>query len=47
MEIQGERRLIAARGAAALAETLRAVRPAHDPASLEALMRSLEALARG
>ncbi len=36
-----------ARGAAALAETLRAIRPAHDPASLEALMRSLEALARG
>jgi len=33
-----------ARGAAALAETLRPVRPAHDPASLEALVRSLEAL---
>ncbi len=35
-----------ARGAAVLAETLRPVRPAHDPASLEALVRSLEALRR-
>ena len=36
-----------ARGASVLAETLRPVRPAHDPASLEALVRSLEALRRG
>lgn len=35
-----------ARGAAVLAETLRPVRPAHDPASLEALARSLDALRR-
>jgi len=35
-----------ARGAAVLAETLRPVRPAHDPASLEALVRSLDALRR-
>jgi hypothetical protein len=34
MDIQGERRLIAG------------WRPAHDPASLEALVRSLEALRR-
>jgi uncharacterized protein len=34
-----------ARGAAALAETLHAVRPAHDPESLEALVRSLEEIA--
>jgi uncharacterized protein with von Willebrand factor type A (vWA) domain len=34
-----------ARGAAVLAETLHAVRPAHDPESLEALVRSLEELA--
>ena len=33
-----------ARGASVLAETLSPVRPAHDPASLEALVRSLEAL---
>ncbi|MGH8133416.1 MAG: vWA domain-containing protein [Steroidobacteraceae bacterium] len=30
-----------ARGAAVLADTLQAIRPAHDPASLEALVRSL------
>jgi uncharacterized protein with von Willebrand factor type A (vWA) domain len=30
-----------ARGAAVLADTLHAIRPAHDPASLEALVRSL------
>jgi uncharacterized protein with von Willebrand factor type A (vWA) domain len=35
-----------ARGASVLAETLSPVRPAHDPASLEALVRSLEALRR-
>jgi uncharacterized protein with von Willebrand factor type A (vWA) domain len=35
-----------ARGAGVLAETLSPVRPAHDPASLEALVRSLEALRR-
>ena len=35
-----------ARGAAVLAETLRPARPAHDPASLEALVRSLDALRR-
>jgi uncharacterized protein len=33
-----------ARGAAVLADTLRAVRPAHDPASLAALVRSLAEL---
>ena len=31
-----------ARGAAVLADTLKAIRPAHDPASLESLVRSLE-----
>ena len=30
-----------ARGAAVLADTLQAIRPAHDPASLESLVRSL------
>jgi uncharacterized protein len=35
-----------ARGASVLAEMLAPVRPAHDPASLEALVRSLEVLRR-
>ncbi|HWJ17934.1 MAG TPA: VWA domain-containing protein [Geobacterales bacterium] len=35
-----------ARGASVLAEILSPVRPAHDPASFEALVRSLEALRR-
>ena len=35
-----------ARGAAVLADTLKAIRPAHDPASLESLVRSLQELCK-